>query len=289
MDGQSAARAYPQPPQVHLTPLGGAGASGGRNPHSATPPAPGPSPAQVPSQSLTPAPPTPGPAKPVRRRNRMIHSCLPCRQRKIRCSKATPSCINCVKADRECLYIGPRLDEAGQLRLAEIKEKQGTLERQLERDVARPSLSSPLALTPLPATSPWPDWRGPRADGGGGAGEGTGMGRRQESGRRRSEGGAGIVADEVGDGCVDEERDLECTPLVALDLTYDDDTDDVGDTMDLGVRIGKMRITERIGGLSRPRISEEVRLVYSSKSIAGTCFIFYFGHFLPFSSPLFYP
>lgn len=193
----------------------------------------------------------------------MIHSCLPCRQRKIRCSKATPSCINCVKADRECLYIGPRLDEAGQLRLAEIKEKQGTLERQLERDVARPSLSLSLSLPPS-AASAWSDWKGVRADAGGGGGEetareGMGMEGWEKSGRRnRGSAGAGIVADEIGDSCAEEERDLECTPLVALDLTYDDDADDVGDTMDLGVRIGKMRITERIGGLSRPRISEEV-------------------------------
>ena len=87
------------------------------------------------------------------------------------------------------------------------------------------------------------------------------MERQEENSSRRSGGGpgAGIVADEVGDNCAEDERNLECTPLVALDLTYDDDADDVGDTLDLGVRIGKMRITERIGGLSRPRISEEVR------------------------------
>ncbi|KAI1082742.1 hypothetical protein F5B20DRAFT_577820 [Whalleya microplaca] len=118
-----------------------------------------------------------------------------------------------MKAARECLYIGPRLDEASQMRLAEIKEKQGTLERQLERDVAKSTSKS----------------------------------AQQQR----------ILADEVGNDD-DDQRDLEATPLAALDLTYDDDADGTEDMIDLGIQIGKMRITERIGGLSRPRISEEI-------------------------------
>jgi hypothetical protein len=103
------------------------------------------------------------------------------------------------------------------MRLAEIKEKQGTLERQLERDVAK----STTAKSSL---------------------------------QQRS------LADEVEDD-YDDERDLEATPLVALDLTYEDDADGGADDMiDLGVQIGKMRLTERIGGLTRPRIAEEVTL-----------------------------
>jgi len=113
------------------------------------------------------------------------------------------------------------------MRLAEIKEKQGTLERQLERDVAK----STTAKSTL---------------------------------QQR------ILADEVEDN-YDDERDLEATPLVALDLTYEDDADGGADDMiDLGVQIGKMRLTERIGGLTRPRIAEEVTLhhlpTHSSRS-----------------------
>ncbi|KAK8042296.1 hypothetical protein PG993_006819 [Apiospora rasikravindrae] len=156
--------------------------------------------------------------KPIRRRNRMINSCLECRKRKLKCSKTSPSCVNCLKAGRDCLYIGPRLDEASQLRLAEIKEKQGSLERQLERDVAK----SAAATT------------------------------------QRSALGQRILADEIGDEDADEERYLESTPLAALDLTYEDDADGADDMIDLGIQIGRMRITERIGGLSRPRISEEI-------------------------------
>lgn len=100
------------------------------------------------------------------------------------------------------------------MRLAEIKEKQGTLERELERDVAKCTTSKSAV---------------------------------QQN----------ILADDIA-GDEEEERDLEATPLVALDLTYDDDADEAGDMIDLGIQIGKMRLTERIGGLSRPRISEEI-------------------------------
>ncbi|KAI0136580.1 hypothetical protein BJ170DRAFT_677453 [Xylariales sp. AK1849] len=166
--------------------------------------------------------------KPIRRRNRMINSCLECRKRKLKCSKTSPSCLNCLKVGRDCLYLGPRLDEASQLRLAEIKEKQGSLERQLERDVAK-STTSKSAL------------------------------------QQR------ILADEV-EVDYDEERDLEASPLVALDLTYEDDADGADgadDMIDLGIQIGRMRITERIGGLSRPRISEEISAGLSGQNPPG--------------------
>lgn len=150
--------------------------------------------------------------KPIRRRMRMITSCLECRRRKLKCNKSNP-CTNCLRFSRDCFYLGPKLDEASQLRLTEIKEKVGSLERQLERDVAK-------------------------------------SGGRGFYPQR-------ILADDVEED-YDEERDLEITPMVALDLTYEDDADGMDDIMDLGVQVGKMRLTEKIGGLNRPRISEEV-------------------------------
>ncbi|KAI3400448.1 hypothetical protein diail_3069 [Diaporthe ilicicola] len=156
---------------------------------------------------------TVGSPKPIRRRMRMITSCLECRRRKLKCNKSNP-CINCLKFSRDCLYLGPKLDEASQLRLTEIKEKVGSLERQLERDVAK-------------------------------------SGSRGFHQQR-------ILADDV-EGEFDEERELEITPMVALDLTYEDDADGTDDIMDLGVQVGKMRLTEKIGGMNRPRISEEIQ------------------------------
>lgn len=165
-----------------------------------------------------------GTPKPIRRRMRMITSCLECRRRKLKCNKSQP-CTNCLKFSRDCLYLGPKLDEASQLRLTEIKEKVGSLERQLERDVAKSGT-------------------GARGGSGGGA-RGRGLYEQR------------ILADGVEDE-FDEERDLEITPMVALDWMYEDDADGPDDIMDLGVQIGKMRLTEKIGGLNRPRISEEV-------------------------------
>jgi hypothetical protein len=151
----------------------------------------------------------------------MITSCLECRRRKLKCEKKHP-CHNCKRFQRECVYLGPNLDEASQQRLTEIKEKVGSLERQLERDVAKGATA-----------------------------------RRGSSGRDDDQ--HRFVADDVEDDCGDE-RELQITPMVALDLTYDDYSDGKGadDLIDLGIRVGKMRITERIGGLNRPRISEEV-------------------------------
>jgi len=34
------------------------------------------------------------------------HSCLPCRQRKVKCDRHTP-CSNCVKAGKQCSFIPP--------------------------------------------------------------------------------------------------------------------------------------------------------------------------------------
>ena len=113
--------------------------------------------------------------------------------------------------------------------LTEMKEKMGSLERQLERDVAKST-----------------------ARGGSGA-DGYAAGPGGISGRRQ-----GILADDVEDE-FEGERDLEPTPMAPLDLAYEDDGDGPPeDLIDLGIQVGRMRITERIGGMNRPRIAEEI-------------------------------
>ncbi|KAK2058697.1 fungal-specific transcription factor domain-containing protein [Colletotrichum caudatum] len=170
------------------------------------PPARPSSPAASVSGASSPAP------KPIRRRMRMITSCLECRRRKLKCNKSQP-CVNCMKFSRDCIYLSPKLDEASQLRLTEIKEKVGSLERQLERDVAKTTSRAAMQQA--------------------------------------------ILADDVEDAFADE-QDLEPTDMTALDVTYEEDADGTDDLIDLGVQVGRMRITERIGGLSRPRIAEEI-------------------------------
>jgi len=158
----------------------------------------------------------------IRRRNRMITSCLECRRRKLKCDKSHP-CINCTKARRECVFLSPALDQASQLKLTEIKEKVGSLERLLERDVARSAAAASLA---------------PHAD--------------------------RALPDDADDDLpgAEDEKDLEPTPLAVGDAVYDDDGDNADDDiLDLGIQIGRMRITERIGGFFRPKISQEVSCI----------------------------
>ncbi len=145
----------------------------------------------------------------VRRRNRMITSCLECRRRKLKCDKLHP-CTNCSKFSRDCLFLAPALDSVSQQRLNEIKEKMGSLERVLEQDIVRQEKRTP-------ATSAGKAQRRTSADLPGG----------EES---SSDNEAAVPEDEKG---------LEPTPLAVIDGAYEGDTND--DVLDLGIRVGKMR------------------------------------------------
>ncbi|OAG37470.1 hypothetical protein AYO21_08324 [Fonsecaea monophora] len=147
----------------------------------------------------------------VRRRNRMITSCLECRRRKLK---------------------SPALDSVSQQRLNEIKEKMGSLERVLEQDVARK--------------------------------EGRVATSSSQSSERRTSadlpGGEDSSSDNEA-AVPDDEKGLEPTPLAVIDAAYEDDAND--DVLDLGIRIGKMRLTERLGGFFRPRLHEEMDITLS--------------------------
>ncbi|OCK79312.1 hypothetical protein K432DRAFT_300154 [Lepidopterella palustris CBS 459.81] len=178
-------------------------------------------PSPSPTSSLSPNPEKKSLQPRIRRRNRLITSCLECRRRKLKCDKLQP-CTNCTKFVRDCVFLAPALDPAGQAKLAEVKEKMGMLERTLEEDVARRRTSSTR-------TTDGSQSQLPGQDDGDSAGE--------------------LSAPE-------DERDLEPTPLATEDAAYYDDADD--DLVDLGIQLGKMRITERVGGYVRPRLSEEL-------------------------------
>jgi hypothetical protein len=145
--------------------------------------------------------------------------------RKLKCDKGSP-CSNCTKISRPCVFITSDLDVDAQKRLAEVKEKMGVLERSLEEDVARlgHSRAADNLENPKPSTIPGQD-----------------------------EGHSDKEDDE-------DVRDLDASSYATLDAAYydDDDDGDNDDMVDLGIAMGKVRITERIGGLVRPRLSEEV-------------------------------
>ncbi|KAL5614883.1 uncharacterized protein BROUX77_000720 [Berkeleyomyces rouxiae] len=87
------------------------------------------------NDSASPAP------RPFRRRMRMINSCFECRRRKQKCSKDQP-CEKCIDFGRECIYLSRELDDAGKQRFNDMKNKVGSLERALERNIALTSAAS---------------------------------------------------------------------------------------------------------------------------------------------------
>ncbi|KAH6675439.1 hypothetical protein B0J14DRAFT_652294 [Halenospora varia] len=165
----------------------------------------------------------------IRRRNRMITSCLECRRRKLKCNKSHP-CINCVKFTRDCVFLAPALDQASQLKLTEIKEKVGSLERLLERDVAKTASQNSSG----------------------------GMGEQRA---HPDDADDDLPANE-------DEKDLEPTPLAVVDAAYGDEGEN-DDLLDLGIQMGKMRITERIGGFFRPKISQELEYTMQDTFMTG--------------------
>lgn len=74
--------------------------------------------------------------------------------------------------------------------------------------------------------------------------------------RRKRAKPSGEVSSDGSDASGDDSY-LEPTPLAVHDAAYVDKAEDGID--DLGFRIGRMRLGERIGGLYRPRIADEVR------------------------------
>lgn len=151
----------------------------------------------------------------VRRRNRTINSCSECRRRKLACSRTAP-CTNCIKFDRECLYLAPALDPTSRSKLNDIKDRIGSIEQTLTRDLLHSS-------TPVETT-------------------------------------VGIKLEDSDQDDVDEqedERDLEPGIFTQLDQAYDDDADD--EIMDLGIQLGKVRVSERIGGFVVPNFATAVR------------------------------
>lgn len=158
----------------------------------------------------------------VRRRNRVISSCLECRRRKLKCDKGQP-CANCVKVSRQCHFISPGFDAAAQARLAEVKEKMGILERSLEEDIAQRNRTQTGSLV----STNTPD----------------AVSRQDENHSEEDE---------------EDLKDLKSSDYAREDSAYYDDEEGDDDIVDLGIAMGKIRITERIGGLVRPKFSDEV-------------------------------
>ncbi|EFX01835.1 fungal specific transcription factor domain containing protein [Grosmannia clavigera kw1407] len=182
------------------------------------------------SSQAVPATPGDEPAMAAtKRRMRSIKSCLECRRRKLKCTKSQP-CRNCAKADRLCLYLGHDLDALSKMQINGIKEKVAWLERELEKTArSRQRLRTDVTMP----------FRVPQQ--------------------------AQPAVDVSGMSTLLPQ--LQPSPLVADDDDDENEDDNGGDSygysqdmVDLGIRVGRMRITEWIGGLNRPRLAEEIEM-----------------------------
>jgi hypothetical protein len=154
----------------------------------------------------------------TRRRNRIITSCLECRRRKLKCDKKYP-CDHCHKGSRDCVFLAPARDPASQSRINQLKDSIERIEKGLEAGIEDAEDTNWV----ISAASTKPS----------------------------------IVAKVEGQPSQPADELLEPSPLAVDAVAYeDDDDDDILD--DLGVQLGKMRVTERIGGAVRPMFSFEV-------------------------------
>ncbi|KAH8727163.1 fungal-specific transcription factor domain-containing protein [Phaeosphaeriaceae sp. PMI808] len=162
----------------------------------------------------------------VRRRNRQITSCLECRRRKLKCDKGSP-CINCTKNSRLCVFIASGLNADARKKLAEVKEKMGILEKSLEEGVTKTTHLKHRRTSDMMTPNPLPG--------------------QQES-----------HSDQEDD---EDTKNVTQSGFAVEDASYyDNGTYNDDDIADLGIAMGRVRITERIGGLVRPRFSEELTI-----------------------------
>lgn len=136
--------------------------------------------------------------------------------------------MNCQSNGRQCIYITTATDDSKfRRKLHEVKDAKDSLEQVLVGTTAEDTLQTERSRRdPLQKLSGAPI--------------------------ATLEGGFG-----GGGGESDEDGFLEPTPLAIPDAAYAADGADELD--DLGVALGRMRLGERIGGLYRPRIGDEVR------------------------------
>jgi hypothetical protein len=129
-------------------------------------------------------------------------------------------CDHCHKGNRDCVFLAPARDPASQSRINQLKDSIEQIEKGLEAGIEEAEETNWV----ISAASTKP------------------------KAVAKAEDQPPQPTDDI----------LEPTPLAVDAVAYEDDDDD--DMLDdLGVQLGRMRVTERIGGAVRPMFSFEVR------------------------------
>lgn len=103
-------------------------------------------------------------------RQRKIHSCVPCHQRKVKCSREMPTCANCAKNQLECKYfVNDRVSRGKKLSADEDKKADQQKKHQLKTFIekakilqsstssgATASSGTPVVSTVVPSSSTSP-------------------------------------------------------------------------------------------------------------------------------------
>ena len=66
----------------------------------------------------------------------------------------------------------------------------------------------------------------------------------------------------------EDTKDLKSSEYIREDAAYYEDEEGDDDIVDLGIALGKLRMTERIGGLVRPKFTDEVSLYVSFNELS---------------------
>jgi hypothetical protein len=155
----------------------------------------------------------------IRRRARMISICLECRRRKIKCDKNYP-CSNCDKFSRECLFLAPAMEMMARQRNNSVRLASISESQQTSIPALSTSLEEATSKQPL-------------------FGPSTGSAESIEQDFDLSK----------------IEHYLEPAPLSIVNVPYGWSADEP--SPDLGVFVGKMWMTDRVGGLFRPNMVQE--------------------------------
>lgn len=162
-----------------------------------------------------------------KRRNRLITSCLECRRRKLKCDTLQP-CKQCSRLKKDCVFSSNPVP-VSIAKAATSSQNGGALQSKGSSAMSASNISGQLS-------------------------------QQDAAIRHPSEGISSAETFHLHSLKLLSEYDEapEISPMASLDATYNENTFG-NDLVDFGIIHGKSHLTERLGGLFRPSLAEEVR------------------------------
>jgi len=156
-------------------------------------------------------------------RNRPIRACFPCRYSKGRCDQARPNCSRCEEHNLKCKYLPTNLTPEQLAALNELKQTDRNIQKR---------------RTVLAA--------------------GTPSGRNVRRVRECFTANDDSISEESVSG-VEDESFLQLDLSAIHDAAYDEEASDEDPVLDMGFKMGKVSVNDRIGAYQRHSVDQEVR------------------------------